>query len=148
MDTPANPAPDDTLPQCSPYAHLGEETRRILGYFGHESDVPEVVAAARSCIGVAHVMAASLPDGPELRAGLVHLLEAKDWFERAVGLDVVPPVPVDDREPADEIRVGYHFLARVLGTTHEHRMLGACSWRVSRRKPRARWPWPTSSSIP
>lgn len=38
------------------------------------------------CAGLAEVMVAMLPDGPELSAGLRKLLEAKDCFVRAAVL--------------------------------------------------------------
>lgn len=50
------------------YAHLPEGKPRGL---------------SENCAGLAATMVEALPDGPELSAGLRHLLEAKDCFVRA-----------------------------------------------------------------
>lgn len=50
------------------FAHLGEERLR---------------AVSQQCHDLAFHMAMELPAGPELSAGLRHLLEAKDCFVRA-----------------------------------------------------------------
>lgn len=59
-------------------------TPPILRYFefGH---LPEgqLRDTSQVCHDLAHLMAESLPTGPELSAGLRHLLEAKDAFVRA-----------------------------------------------------------------
>ncbi len=44
---------------------------------------PQLASVSRACCSLASFMAAHLPDGPELTAGLRKLLEAKDCFVRA-----------------------------------------------------------------
>jgi hypothetical protein len=53
------------------YAHLPEGKLRVL---------------SSHCAALAEMMVDRLPDGPELSAGLRHLLEAKDCFVRAAVL--------------------------------------------------------------
>jgi len=59
-------------------------TVHIARYFSydHLPDGPLMETSAR-CAGLAAAMIADLEDGPELTAGLRHLLEAKDCFVRA-----------------------------------------------------------------
>lgn len=62
---------------------LHPSTAAILRYF--QSDhLPEPLASiSTECRILAVIMAKSLPQGPELTAGLRKLLEAKDCFVRA-----------------------------------------------------------------
>lgn len=67
-------------------------TVAILRYFEHDHLPPHLQAVARPVHDVAHRMADNL-EGPELTAGLRHLLEAKDCFVRAALPD--PPGRVE-----------------------------------------------------
>ena len=63
-------------------------TTHLLQYFTHAHLPAGPLRDASSQLGcVARDMAAKLPDGPELTAGLRKLLEAKDCFVRAA-LDI------------------------------------------------------------
>lgn len=64
-------------------------TTGLLRYFAHAHLPEQLAAISRPCAELAEVMATSLPDGPELTAGLRKLLEAKDCFVRAA----LPPAP-------------------------------------------------------
>jgi hypothetical protein len=55
----------------------------ILRYFDYEHLPQDLGAISRDAYTLAHRMAAELPAGPEVSAGLRHLLEAKDCFVRA-----------------------------------------------------------------
>jgi len=59
-------------------------TQQIMRYFefAHLPDGPLKNTSA-SCAMLAEVMVQTLPDGPELTAGLRKLLEAKDCFVRS-----------------------------------------------------------------
>lgn len=58
-------------------------TAKLLSHFTYEHLPPHLEAASRPCGELAHKMAELLPGGPEVSAGLRHLLEAKDCFVRA-----------------------------------------------------------------
>ncbi len=55
----------------------------ILRWFTWEHLTPEFQAESKACAALALEIAKSVDDGAELRAGLRHLLEAKDCFVRA-----------------------------------------------------------------
>ena len=58
-------------------------TRQILQHFAWAHLPTHLQAVSAPCCGLAVWMVESLPDGPELTAGLRKLLEAKDCFVRA-----------------------------------------------------------------
>lgn len=58
-------------------------TAAILQYFRYEHLRQPLQGISRSCGELAREMAADLPPGPEVTAGLRKLLEAKDCFVRA-----------------------------------------------------------------
>ncbi len=60
------------------------ESQRLLNFFTYGHLPEDLQAASEPCSDIAHMMAMRLPDGPELAAGLRHLVEAKDCFVRAV----------------------------------------------------------------
>lgn len=61
--------------------HPGTQHLARFFEYGH---LPEhLQAISRPCCELAEAMIAGLDDGPELTAGLRHLLEAKDAFVRA-----------------------------------------------------------------
>jgi hypothetical protein len=57
-------------------------TVQLLGFFGYDHLPPFLQAVSAPCHDLAFDIAGSLPDGPELTAGLRKLLEAKDAFVR------------------------------------------------------------------
>lgn len=57
-------------------------TTQLLGFFTFEHLPPLLQAISAPCHDLAFDMATTLPDGPELTAGLRKLLEAKDAFVR------------------------------------------------------------------
>lgn len=57
-------------------------TIQLLGFFAFEHLPPHLQAISAPCHDLAFDMATTLPDGPELTAGLRKLLEAKDAFVR------------------------------------------------------------------
>jgi hypothetical protein len=57
-------------------------TTQLLGFFGYDHLPPLLQAVSAPCHDLAFDMATTLPDGPELTAGLRKLLEAKDAFVR------------------------------------------------------------------
>jgi hypothetical protein len=57
-------------------------TVQLLGFFAYEHLPPHLQAISAPCYDLAFDMATTLPDGPELTAGLRKLLEAKDCFVR------------------------------------------------------------------
>jgi len=69
-------------------------TAAILRYFEYAHLPPHLQIASRPAAVLAHQMADSLPQGPELTAGLRKLLEAKDCFVRAA-LDLELPPTTD-----------------------------------------------------
>ena len=58
-------------------------TVSIARYFAYEHLKTPLRGVSRQCHDLAEQMIATLPDGPELTAGLRKLLEAKDCFVRA-----------------------------------------------------------------
>lgn len=58
------------------------ETVALLRYFEYGHLPAQLAEVSRSCRELAFEMAGSLPDGPQLRAGLLDLLRAKDCFVR------------------------------------------------------------------
>jgi hypothetical protein len=79
----------------SEFADRHPGTKGLLRYF-HWDHLPQhLQTVSRPCGDVAVAMARSLPDGPELSAGLRKLLEAKDCFVRAA-LDI--PTERTDRD--------------------------------------------------
>lgn len=72
-----------STPEPESDAVLHPATSEILRYFGWDH-LPEHLQTVSRPVGMlAFEMAASLPQGPELTAGLRKLLEAKDCFVRA-----------------------------------------------------------------
>lgn len=65
--------------------HPGTKHFEPLFSYGHLPEGP-IRQASGMCAGLAYEMVASLPDGPELSAGLRKLLEAKDCFVRSAVL--------------------------------------------------------------
>jgi hypothetical protein len=57
-------------------------TTQLLGFFEFEHLPPFLQAVSAPCHDLAFDIASTLPDGPELTAGLRKLLEAKDCFVR------------------------------------------------------------------
>jgi hypothetical protein len=55
----------------------------VLQYFDHAHLPPELAAISKPFGDLAHTLAASSLDGPELTAGLRKLLESKDCIVRA-----------------------------------------------------------------
>lgn len=55
----------------------------LLRYFAWQHLPTHLQAVSAPCSVLAHEMADTLPNGPELTAGLRKLLEAKDCFVRA-----------------------------------------------------------------
>lgn len=62
---------------------VGETTRRMLAFFGWQHLREDLQPVSAACSTLAFEMARTIPDGPELTAGLRKLLEAKDCFVRA-----------------------------------------------------------------
>ncbi|MFD0854475.1 hypothetical protein ACFQ07_19725 [Actinomadura adrarensis] len=58
-------------------------TQQIARYFGYEHLKTPLRDVSKQCHDLAEQMIGTLPDGPELTAGLRKLLEAKDCFVRA-----------------------------------------------------------------
>lgn len=58
-------------------------TAQVLRHFRYAHLPPELQEVSRRCAELAEHMAATVPGGPELTAGLRKLLEAKDCFVRA-----------------------------------------------------------------
>ena len=58
-------------------------TVSIARYFAYEHLKVPLRGVSRECHDLAEAMIGTLPDGPELTAGLRKLLEAKDCFVRA-----------------------------------------------------------------
>lgn len=74
-------------------------TRQLMQYFRY-AHLPPHLAAVSAPVGIlAFRMVRDLPDGPELTAGLRHLLEAKDCFVRAALPEVVDPCEGPDPVP-------------------------------------------------
>jgi hypothetical protein len=68
-----------------PGRHPG--TTQLLGFFAYNHLPPFLQAVSSPCHDLAFDMATTLPDGPELTAGLRKLLEAKDAFVRQALLE-------------------------------------------------------------
>ena len=58
-------------------------TAQVARHFTFAHLPPGLQEISKPCHDLAEAMLASLPDGPELTAGLRKLLEAKDCFVRA-----------------------------------------------------------------
>ena len=58
-------------------------TQHVARYFADEHLPPHLQAVSLPTAELAEEMITTLPDGPELTAGLRKLLEAKDCFVRA-----------------------------------------------------------------
>lgn len=58
-------------------------TQQLMRWFDFEHLPPKVKPVPEACADFMHTMLDLLDDGPELSAGLRHLLEAKDCFTRA-----------------------------------------------------------------
>ncbi|MFB6937597.1 hypothetical protein [Streptomyces chartreusis] len=58
-------------------------TTHLLRYFEYEHLPEHLQAVSKPCADLANELVNTLPDGPELTAGLRKLLEAKDCFVRA-----------------------------------------------------------------
>jgi hypothetical protein len=58
-------------------------TMGLLRFFAYRHLPEPLQAVASGCWELAHRQVEQLPDGPELTAGLRHLMEAKDCFLRA-----------------------------------------------------------------
>ena len=58
-------------------------TAHLAKYFDFAHLPPHLQTVSQPCAQLAQDMIRALPDGPELTAGLRHLLEAKDCFVRA-----------------------------------------------------------------
>ncbi len=58
-------------------------TQQLARWFTFDHLKDELKPPSASCAGLAQEMIDTLPDGPELSAGLRKLLEAKDCFVRA-----------------------------------------------------------------
>lgn len=73
-----------TTPVLHPLAVSGRHpaTTQLLGFFEFEHLPPFLQAVSAPCHDLAFDIATTLPDGPELTAGLRKLLEAKDCFVR------------------------------------------------------------------
>jgi hypothetical protein len=57
-------------------------TLALLSFFAFDHLPPFLQAVSSPCYDLAYDLATTLPDGPELTAGLRKLLEAKDCFVR------------------------------------------------------------------
>jgi hypothetical protein len=64
-------------------SELHPATAAILRYFAYSHLPPELQEVSAPIGDLAHALAESLPQGPELTTGLRKLLEAKDCFVRA-----------------------------------------------------------------
>lgn len=71
----------DQTPEAPAARHPG--TTHLLQFFDAEHLPERLQEISIPCAVLAARMAGSLPDGPELTAGLRKLLEAKDCFVRA-----------------------------------------------------------------
>lgn len=60
-----------------------EDTYPILKHFSFEHLPVELQRYSKPCAVLAVTFARDLPPGPEVSAGLRHLMEAKDCFVRA-----------------------------------------------------------------
>jgi hypothetical protein len=62
------------------------DTIHVVQFFDSDHLPPNLRAVSKPCEDLAEAMLLRIPDGPELTAGLRHLLEAKDCFVRAAVL--------------------------------------------------------------
>src|SRR4029079_1913475 len=67
----------------------------LLRHFEYDHLPAELRDTSGACHDLAHLMAATINDDPELTAGLRHLLEAKDCFVRARRVSGERPALVD-----------------------------------------------------
>ena len=74
---------------ADPYADRHPGTSHVARYFSYAHLPPHLQEVSRPFQELADHMIRSLPDGPELTAGLRKLLEAKDCMVRAA-LDAEP----------------------------------------------------------
>lgn len=58
-------------------------TQQLARWFTFDHLQENLRPPSRACAELAQEMIGTLPDGPELSAGLRHLLEAKDCFVRS-----------------------------------------------------------------
>lgn len=79
------PGSPDAIADAVQGRHPG--TAGIARYFAWSHLPPHLQPISAECGALALTMVATLPDGPELTAGLRKLLEAKDCFVRAA-LDI------------------------------------------------------------
>ena len=82
-----------TNPNPTPARHPG--TTQLLRFFEFDHLPEHLQQVSEPTAALAAKMAANLPDGPELTAGLRKLLEAKDCFVRAA-LDIRQPEPAKE----------------------------------------------------
>lgn len=65
------------------YSNRHPATVGLLRYFEYDHLKVPLRSVSRYCSDLAEMMVKTLPDGPELTAGLRKLLEAKDCFVRS-----------------------------------------------------------------
>src|SRR5258708_435121 len=70
--------------------HMHPASARLLRYFRYEHLPPALQVISKPCCELAHLMAETLPDDPEVTASLRFLLIAKDGFVRALLPEDVP----------------------------------------------------------
>lgn len=63
---------------------MNPATDRVLRYFEYAHLPPQLQEVSKPLCELAQVMAATLPEVPEVTVGLRKLLEAKDCFVRAM----------------------------------------------------------------
>lgn len=64
-------------------AHRHPGTQQLARYFDYAHLPNRLQPVSKACADLAQSMVLTIPDGPELTAGLRKLLEAKDCFVRA-----------------------------------------------------------------
>lgn len=64
------------------FVHRHPGTAGIMRFFSYDHLPAHLRTISQVCAEMAVEMVSELPDGPELTAGLRHLLEAKDCFVR------------------------------------------------------------------
>lgn len=74
--------PDDTVSYDEIRAHVAPPTAHVLQFFDFEHLPPELAAISKPFCDLAHTLAGSNLEGPELTVGLRKLLEAKDCIVR------------------------------------------------------------------
>ena len=90
--------PFETLPLIANTRHRHPGTQQIVKHFEYRHLPGNLAATSKSCHDLAQSMVLTIPDGPELTAGLRKLLEAKDCFVRA-SMDAEQGDPKDDVLP-------------------------------------------------